>query len=76
MAVVGFDDFPWAATFRPRLTVAAQPGYALGQEAARLLFDRISRKRTGPAVKLVLGTTINIRESCGAERGRKIVQDA
>ena len=70
VAVVGFDDFPWAATFRPRLTVAAQPGYALGQEAARLLFDRISRKRTGPAVKLVLGTTIIIRESCGAERAR------
>jgi LacI family transcriptional regulator len=71
VAVVGFDDFPWADAFRPRLTVVAQPGYALGQEAARLLFDRIAKKRTGPAVKLVLGTSFIVRESCGAELGRR-----
>lgn len=66
MAVIGFDDFPWASTFRPRLTVVSQPSYALGQEAANLLFDRLLKKRTGPPVRLTLGTSLIIRESCGA----------
>lgn len=69
VAVVGFDDFPWATAFHPRLTVVSQPSYAIGQEAAKLLFDRISKKRTGPAVKLVLGTTMIVRDSCGAGLG-------
>jgi len=66
MAVVGFDDFPWAASFQPRLTVVAQPAHAMGQEAARLLFDRLAKRRTGPAMRVLLDTKLIVRDSCGS----------
>lgn len=72
IAVVGFDDFPWATAFRPRLTVVAQPAYEIGREAATLLFDRISGRRTGPTVQMVLDTTLVIRDSCGANAKRPL----
>lgn len=65
LAVVGFDDFPWASAFYPRLTTVAQPGYELGHTAADLLFQRIANKHTGPPGKTILSTTLRIRESCG-----------
>lgn len=70
MAVVGFDDFPWAASFQPRLTVVAQPGYALGQTAASLLFDRMRKGFGGPPERRVLPTTILVRDSCGSRPRR------
>ena len=73
IAVVGFDDFPWATAFSPRLTVVAQPAYEIGREAATLLFDRISGRRSGPAVQMVLNDRLLVRDSCGAaERGRPV----
>jgi LacI family transcriptional regulator len=71
IAVAGFDDFPWAAAFRPRLTVMAQPAYEIGREAATLLFDRISGRRTGAPVQMVLNTRLIVRDSCGANLPRK-----
>jgi LacI family transcriptional regulator len=65
VAIAGFDDFPWAAAFHPSLTVVAQPSYAIGREATGLLFDRMSKRRTGPPIKLVLDTKLLVRESCG-----------
>jgi LacI family transcriptional regulator len=70
MAVVGFDDFPWAAAFRPRLTVISQPAYEIGREAAMLLFDRISGRRSGPTVQMVLNATLIVRDSCGVNLRR------
>jgi LacI family transcriptional regulator len=70
MAVAGFDDFPWAAAFRPRLTVISQPAYEIGREAAMLLFDRISGRRTGPTVQMVLNAKLIVRDSCGANMRR------
>ena len=66
LAVVGFDDFPWASAFHPRLTTVAQPGYELGHTAADLLLQRIANKHIGPPVKKILSTTLMIRESCGS----------
>jgi LacI family transcriptional regulator len=65
VAVVGFDDFPWAAAFSPRLTVLAQPAYALGQEAVDLLFGRIEHSRIGRPVRRVLQGKLLIRDSGG-----------
>ena len=65
VAIAGFDDFQWADAFRPRMTAVAQSGYDQGCAAARLLRDRITKAQTGPAVHLVHGTTLNIRESSG-----------
>ena len=63
ISIVGFDDFPWAASFQPRLTVVEQPSFAIGQEAAGLLLDRISRKRQGPSVTVTLQTRLIVRDS-------------
>ncbi len=71
VAVVGFDDFAWASAFRPRLTVVAQPAYEIGREAATLLFDRISGRRTGAPVQMVLNARLIVRDSCGAGLLRK-----
>lgn len=77
IVVAGFDDFPWATAFKPRLTVVSQPAYAMGQEAVRLLFDRMSKRRSGSVVKMVLSGELLIRESCGvalvARRGKRSV---
>jgi LacI family transcriptional regulator len=70
LAIVGFDDFPWAAAFRPRLTVISQPAYEIGRESALLLLDRISGRRTGPTVQMVLNSTLIVRDSCGANLRR------
>lgn len=66
ISVAGFDDFPWADSFHPQLTAIAQPAFAMGEDAVRLLVDRMSKRRTGRGIQLMLGTELRIRESCGA----------
>ena len=41
VGIVAFDDTPWTTLIDPGLTVVAQPAYAMGQLAARLVLDRI-----------------------------------
>jgi len=65
VALAGFDDFPWAESFRPRITAIAQPSYAMGREAALLLHARLGKERTGPPLTLTLSTTMVIRDSSG-----------
>lgn len=68
IAVAAFDDFPWTESFRPQLTAMAQPAFAMGEDAVRLLLDRMSKRRTGRAVRLTLATEFFIRESCGSRQ--------
>jgi LacI family transcriptional regulator len=63
IAIAGFDDFQWADAFRPRITAVAQPGFEMGQAAARLLMSRVDKTRNGPAVHTLLDTSLVIRES-------------
>ncbi|MCW8307786.1 LacI family transcriptional regulator [Acidiphilium sp. PA] len=42
VAVIGFDDIPWAALTEPPLTTIRQPVTALGAQAVATLFDRIA----------------------------------
>ena len=72
VAVAGIDDLPWMAGFWPRLTVVAQPGRAMGREAARLLLDRIAKRRTDAPVRMVLSTELHVRDSCGANKRHDI----
>jgi len=37
VSVLAFDDFPWAAHFRPQMTAVAQPVFELGRQAMRML---------------------------------------
>lgn len=65
IAVVGFDDLPWASALWPPLTTVAQPTYQLGHEAARLLLRRIAEPNA-PIESVMLKTELIVRRSCGA----------
>lgn len=65
IALVGFDDFEWAAVMHPRLTTVCQPTYEIGQKAAQLLFERLEKRDAAPQV-VRLQPQLIIRESCGA----------
>lgn len=62
LGLVGFDDFPWATLFTPRLTVIAQPLTELGTCAARMLHERIADPSL-PARQMRLPATLQVRES-------------
>jgi DNA-binding LacI/PurR family transcriptional regulator len=64
VALVGFDDMPWAELLDPPLTVVAQPTYDLGQIAADMLIARISDPDR-PVQEITLDTTLVVRQSCG-----------
>ncbi|MCX9191934.1 LacI family transcriptional regulator [Carbonactinospora thermoautotrophica] len=42
LGFVVFDDLPWARLVDPPVTTVAPPTYAVGQQAAKLLLDRIA----------------------------------
>ncbi len=43
IGVIGIDDFPAAAFWRPPVTVAAQPIEQIAQEAVKMLLERLGR---------------------------------
>ena len=62
--LVSFDDYPWLAIFRPRLTTVELPKNQIGHEAAELLLERIKGGAVqGGLRKLV--PELHVRESCG-----------
>ena len=65
LALAGFDDFEWADSFEPRLTVMAQPCEAIGRRAAALLARRIAAPDAPPRTSL-LEPTLVVRSSCGS----------
>ena len=62
LALVGFDDMDFAATFNPPLTTVTQQSFQLGIEAANLLLARI-RGDLGPARQIRLPTHLIVRGS-------------
>jgi LacI family transcriptional regulator len=66
VSVACFDDFEWAAVFRPCLTTIAQPTYEMGSKAAELLFGRLDGTRAGDPQEVILQTSFTIRNSCSA----------
>ncbi len=69
LALVGFDDMPWATSLNPPLTAVSQPSQEIGSAAADLLLDRIARPER--AIRhLILETTLVVRASCGASLQR------
>lgn len=65
IAVIGYDDVPWAAALNPPPTVVDQPGYEMGKRAAEMLFQRIARPDQTPTT-VTLQHRLIIRRSCGA----------
>jgi LacI family transcriptional regulator len=66
MALVGFDDFPWASLFSPGLTAVAQPFAEMGRRAVELLLARMSDP-DAPTTTVRLPPTFVHRESCGCQ---------
>lgn len=66
IALVAFDDFPWADAFRPRLTVIAQPFAEIGREAVRLLLRRMTEPEAESRTVRLPARFVH-RESCGCE---------
>lgn len=64
LALVGYDDFDWAAFFNPRLTVVRQPLEQQGSLAVQLLMQRIQNPQAPYAVHR-LTPELMIRDSCG-----------
>lgn len=65
VALVGFDDMPWATSLNPPLTAVSQPALAMGETAAELLLARIAEP-SRPVRHVVLDTNLVVRASCGA----------
>jgi LacI family transcriptional regulator len=66
IALAGFDDFDIADVLQPALTVVRQPVYQIGEAAANLLFERISRAQFPTrGHRVVLPLELVIRRSCG-----------
>lgn len=67
VAVVGFDDMPWALSLDPPLTVVSQPSYHLGHTAANVLIERINNNNKGPK-EILIDCKLIIRDSCGYKK--------
>jgi LacI family transcriptional regulator len=67
IAIVGFDDMPWAISLRPPLTTVAQPAFEAGKTAAELLLLRVHHPGW-PRRQVTLETRLIVRASCGSKR--------
>ena len=65
VAVVGYDDMPWALALTPALTVVRQPGYELGLRAMELLRQRIHEPERS-FTTVMLQPELVVRGSTGA----------
>ncbi len=65
IALVGFDDIPWAVSMQTPLTVVAQRPYEMGQKAGELILARIQGSESPPQ-HVVLQAELIIRASCGS----------
>ena len=62
IAIVGFDDPPWAKWLRPALTTVRQPTHEMGRLAFSLLLRRLNDPKAS-VQHIVLPTELMIRES-------------
>jgi DNA-binding LacI/PurR family transcriptional regulator len=65
IAVVGFDDLPFAAFTNPALTTVRSQPKELGEHAARAAISLLEGKRVGIR-RRVIPLELIVRESCGA----------
>ena len=64
LALLTFDDTPWAALTSPKLSVIAQPTYDIGRTAFELLAKRMNNPERA-ARTLTLNSQMILRNSCG-----------
>jgi len=68
LAVVGFDDIPFASYVEPPLTTVAQPTREMGRQAMKMALALIDREdhQLASFSNIVLQGTLIVRESSGA----------
>ena len=66
IALVVFDDLPNTSHFFPFFTVAVQPAYEIGVNAAQLLLSRLEAEVSLQPRQVVLPTRLIVRQSCGS----------
>jgi DNA-binding LacI/PurR family transcriptional regulator len=75
LALVGFDNIPFADIALAPLTSVDGHGLAIGQHAVRLLIDRIESGNRAPAaaasVRTIIAPRLHIRQSCGCRPGKE-----
>jgi len=62
VSVLGFDDIPGAAFYKPSLTTVRQPLHRMGEVAAQTLLDRIEGKKEYPS-EMAIEPELVVRES-------------
>ncbi|MCW2699609.1 MAG: rbsR 2 [Blastococcus sp.] len=67
LALVCYDDFPWAELFDPQVSAMSQDAVRLASTAADMLLQRIKEPSRAP-VSVVVPTTFRHRDSCGCGR--------
>jgi LacI family transcriptional regulator len=65
IALAAIDDVPPEFTIKPFFTVAKQPAREMGQQAARLLLERVKGETDRPCQQIILPTEMIIRTSSG-----------
>lgn len=63
IAIVGFDDHPWARVSDPPLTVVRQPTYAIGETAAQKVLQALN-DGDGEASSALFDCQLVMRQSC------------
>ena len=63
VALCIFDDFLMADLAAPPLTVVAQPASSIGETAARMLIERVTKRVAGEARQVLLKPELIVRES-------------
>ncbi len=71
IAMVGFDEMPWAALSAISLSAVTQPVYDLGSTAATRLFQRLKHASSLTRQEIVLAPTLSIRSS--SQRRARII---
>lgn len=66
IALVGFDDLPIARYLDPPLTTVSVPALELARKASTMLINSLQGEETNEH-RVILETTLRIRESCGAK---------
>ena len=66
IALVGYDEVPWADALNPPPTVIDQSTYEIGRRAAEVLIARIQDPEK-PLINSVVAPKLVVRKSCGAD---------
>jgi LacI family transcriptional regulator len=73
LSINGYDDNTYAQLSSPALTTVRQPGFDMGQEAARLLLGRITGGRRRSVRKLLEPRLVVRSTTARAKRTRGTV---